>query len=136
LSEPALALTADSSDEPLRAYLTAREIADLRLDSDVVLLSACSTAGSDGTPGADGLSGLANAFFFAGARNLVVTHWSIPSGPAIALSTGMIEHHATDPESTWAESLRASVMSMIQKPKSALDAHPVSWAGHFVVGAT
>jgi len=136
LTEPALAMSAAPGNDPLRSYLTASDVATLRLDSDIVLLSACSTAGSDGTPGADGLSGFANAFFFAGARNLVVTHWTIPSGPAIALSTGMIEHHSQNPGSTWSQSLRAAVLSMIKKPKSALDAHPVSWAGHFVVGAT
>ncbi len=54
--------------------LTASEIATLDLDADWVILSACNTAAADGTPGAEGLSGMAKAFFYAGARALLVSH--------------------------------------------------------------
>ena len=47
-------------------YLAASEIAKLRLNADWTILSACNTASADGTPGAEGLSGLAKAFFYAG----------------------------------------------------------------------
>jgi CHAT domain-containing protein len=44
----------------------------IRKDSaDWVVLSACNTAAADGTPGAEGLSGLAKAFFYAGTRSLL-----------------------------------------------------------------
>ena len=49
--------------------LTAGEISQLKLDADWVVLSACNTAAADGTPGAEGLSGLAQAFFYARARS-------------------------------------------------------------------
>ncbi len=78
LEEPALVLTpppeASEDDDGL---LTASEVARLRLNADWVVLSACNTAAADGTPGAEGLSGLAKAFFYAGSRALLVTHWSV-----------------------------------------------------------
>jgi CHAT domain-containing protein len=45
--------------------LTASEIAQLKLDADWVVLSACNTAAEE-KPGAEALSGLARAFFYAG----------------------------------------------------------------------
>jgi CHAT domain-containing protein len=71
LSEPGLVFTpptkgTDKDD----GYLTAGEVAQLNLNADWVILSACNTAAPDGTPGAEGLTGLAKAFFYAGARSL------------------------------------------------------------------
>jgi CHAT domain-containing protein len=80
LAEPAIVLTpprtATAEDDGL---LTASETAELRLDTDFVLLSACNTAAPDGTPGASGLSGLAKAFVYFGARALLVSHWEVYS---------------------------------------------------------
>jgi CHAT domain-containing protein len=64
VAEPALVLTppetGTADDDGL---LTASEIATLDLNADWVILSACNTAAADGTPGAEGLSGMAKAFF-------------------------------------------------------------------------
>jgi CHAT domain-containing protein len=66
--EPGLIMTppkvAGESDD---GYLSASRIAGLKLDADWVILSACNTA-AGGADGADALSGLARAFFYAGAR--------------------------------------------------------------------
>ena len=51
-------------------------MAQLKLDADMVVLSACNTASGD-KPGAEALSGLARAFFYAGARSLIVSHWPV-----------------------------------------------------------
>jgi CHAT domain-containing protein len=56
--------------------LQASEVAQLKLNADWVVLSACNTASSDGV-GAEALSGLARAFLYAGARSLVVSHWDV-----------------------------------------------------------
>src|SRR5262249_30800324 len=65
VGEPALVLTpprvARGDDDGL---MTASKIAHLKLNADWVILSACNTAADDGTPGAEGLSGLARAFFY------------------------------------------------------------------------
>src|SRR5262249_4372894 len=73
LAEPALVLTPPAKATPENdGLLTASKIATLRLDADWVVLSACNTAAGDGTPDADGLTGLAKAFFYTGARSLLV----------------------------------------------------------------
>jgi CHAT domain-containing protein/peptidoglycan hydrolase-like protein with peptidoglycan-binding domain len=130
--EPGLALSGSTLEETL---LTSSEVATLNLDADLVILSACSTASSDGSPGAEGLSGLASAFFYAGARGLLVTHWDIPSGPGLELTTTMISARADDEELAWPAALQRSALSMIEQPRTPLHAHPISWAGHFLVTA-
>jgi CHAT domain-containing protein len=64
LPEPALALTPSSKDD--EGLLRASEVSELKLNADWVLLSACNTAASDGTPGAEGLSGLPKHFSMPG----------------------------------------------------------------------
>lgn|GEM_PF-1039243 len=131
-TEPGLALSGSTLEETL---FTRSDVMELELDADLVILSACSTASSDGTPGAEGLSGLASAFFYAGTRGLLVTHWDIPSGPALDVTTGMIEARSLDGAVSWPRALQNSILQMLDNPRSPLHAHPVSWAGHFLVSA-
>src|SRR5262249_2288177 len=72
--EPALMLAppAEGSEED-DGLLPASEVTQLRLDANWVVLSACNTA-AGGVEGAEALSGLARAFFYAGARALLVSH--------------------------------------------------------------
>ena len=60
--------------------LSVSEIAELRLDADWVILSACNTAAAAGVRRTEPLSGLARAFFYAGARALLVSHWAVDFG--------------------------------------------------------
>jgi CHAT domain-containing protein/Tfp pilus assembly protein PilF len=132
LAEPALVLTppveATSEDDGL---LTASKIAGLKLDADWVVLSACNTAAGDGTPDADGLTGLAKAFFHAGARALLVSHWRVNSEAAARLTTGAFTELAQDPSIGPAEALRRSMMRMLDTP---LFSHPQMWATFVVAG--
>jgi CHAT domain-containing protein len=71
LAEPALLLTPpDQATEEDDGLLTASEVTPLKLDADWVIMSACNTGGGDQT--GEALSGLARAFFYAGARALLV----------------------------------------------------------------
>ena len=70
--------------------LTASEVAQLKLNADWVVLSACNTIAGD-KPGAEALSGLARSFFYAGARALLVTHWSVASEAATRLTTSTFD---------------------------------------------
>ena len=77
VAEPSLALTlpkepSDTDD----GLLTASEVVQLKLNADWVVLSACNTIAGE-KPGAEALSGLARAFFYAGARALLVSHWAV-----------------------------------------------------------
>ena len=58
------------------ALLTASDVSGLDLDADAVILSACNSGGPR-RPAGESLSGLARAFFYAGARAMMVTHWSV-----------------------------------------------------------
>ncbi len=72
--EPGLVLTPPATATPTDdGYLSASEVATLKLDADWVILSACNTA-AGATDSAEALSGLARAFFYAGARSLLVSH--------------------------------------------------------------
>jgi CHAT domain-containing protein/tetratricopeptide (TPR) repeat protein len=113
-------------------FLTASEIATLKLDADWVILSACNTAGaSDET--AEALSGMARAFFYAGARALLVSHWEVGSYAAVKLTTRAFAQLAADPKIGRAEAFRLSMKELIEKG-SVAESHPSMWAPFVVVG--
>ena len=134
IQEPGLVLTpptkGTSKDD---GYLTASEIAQLKLNADWVILSACNTASSDGKPGAEGLSGLAKAFFYAGSRALLVSHWPVLSQAATQLTTRMLKE-AKDKTVGRAEALKRSMIAMMNDTKANYLAHPMFWAPFVVVG--
>ncbi|RZJ95733.1 MAG: CHAT domain-containing protein, partial [Brevundimonas sp.] len=85
-AEPGLVMTPpNEATEADDGYLSASEAAQLRLDAEFVVLSACNTAASDGRPGGEGLSGLARAFFYAGARSVMVSHWEVSDAATTTL---------------------------------------------------
>lgn len=135
LAEPGLVLTppAKSSAED-DGILTMSEIAQMRLDAELVILSACNTASSDGRAGATGLSGLARAFLTSGARSLIVTHWAIPSGPTVALMTKSARDMAAAPQRGWDYALRSAVRELIAVEGPAEYAHPANWGAFVVFG--
>src|SRR6185295_14125688 len=106
----------------------------LRLDADLVILSACNTAAADGAPGAEALSGLARAFLYAGARSLLVSHWPVVSQSAVELTTGLVAAQQADPAIGRAEALRRSQRRAIAGAPAANAAHPLLWAPFVLVG--
>ncbi len=131
--EPALALTPPAQPSELDdGLLTASEVARLRLNSDWVILSACSTAAPDGSLGAEGLSGLARAFIFAGSRSLLVSHWPVESRAASATTTGMLQELSRQPGLTRDEALRRAMLKLIASRNYS---HPMFWAPFVYVGA-
>lgn len=133
--EPGLLLTppAQGSVED-DGYLTAGEVARLKLHADWVLLSACNTAAADGAPGAEGLSGLAKAFFHAGSRALLVSHWPVASEATVPLTTVMLREHERDPTQGKAEAHRQAMLALMNTPGHPEYAHPFFWAPFVVVG--
>ncbi len=135
LAEPALVLTPPDQPTPDDdGLLTASKIARLKLNAEWVVLSACNTAAGDGTPDADGLSGLAKAFFYAGARSLLVSHWSVPSAATVKLITGTFAELQNNPEIGRAEALHRAEMAMLDPKNPAEFAHPLSWAAFVLAG--
>jgi CHAT domain-containing protein len=109
------------------------EIAQLKLDADWVVLSACNTAAED-KPGAEALSGLARAFFYAGARSLVVSHWSVDDEATARLMISMFRASSRDPKLSHAQALQQAMLAMIDRAKSDEEASPRLWAPFVVVG--
>ncbi len=133
LDEPALVLTPpDRASKQDDGLLTASEIIDLKLDADWVLLSACNTAGGD-RPGAEGLSGLARAFLFAGARSIVVSHWPVRDDAAARLTTGALSAYAAGGLRR-AEALQQSMLAVMDDNRDPTLAHPSAWAPFVIVG--
>jgi CHAT domain-containing protein/Tfp pilus assembly protein PilF len=135
IGEPGLILTPPQQGSlEDDGYLSAGEIARLKLNADWVVLSACNTAAADGTPGAEGLSGLAKAFFYAGARSLLVSHWPVASEATVPLTTGMLKEYEANPGQGKAEAHRKAMMALMATPDHPEYAHPIFWAPFVVVG--
>jgi CHAT domain-containing protein len=132
-AEPALMLTPPSTaTEHDDGLLTASEIAQLDLNAEWVVLSACNTAaGERSNP--EALSGLSRAFFYAGTRAVLVSHWYVDSYAAISLTTGAFAELAANPSLPHAEALRRAMISLITS-KDPLAPHPAFWAPFSVVG--
>jgi len=134
VNEPMLVLTPPAHPTPEDdGLLRASQVSQLRLNADFVILSACNTAASDGAPGAEGLTGLAKAFFYAGARSLLVSHWEVQSEPTVKLTTGLIRALTTDPAIGRSEALRRSILAMIDSTSDA-ENHPNAWAPFVLAG--
>jgi CHAT domain-containing protein len=134
LSEPARVLSLP--DKPTAeddGLLAASRIAKLNLDADWAVLSACNTAAGD-EPGAEGLSGLARAFFCAGARSLLVSYWPVETTAAVKLTTGTFARLRKNPEIGLAEALRRSIQALIADRSSATNADPSIWAPFVLAG--
>lgn len=133
LAEPAIALTVPAkASEADDGLLTASEAANLKLDADWVILSACNTA-AGGAPDAQALSGLSRAFFYAGSRALLVSHWKVDSAAAVKLTTGTFAALKETPALGGSGAFRASMLTLINKGDP-YEAHPAYWAPFFVVG--
>ena len=132
LSEPGLVLTPPEEAAPIDdGFLSASEAAQLELTADFVVLSACNTAGSDGRPVGQGLSGLARAFFYAGARSLLVSHWAVSDRATTRLIT---ETFAAMDERDIGGRARALQSAMLEVRSNRAWAHPAYWAAFTLVG--
>ena len=132
LTEPAIVLTPDPENGD-NGLLKASEIAQLHFNADWVVLSACNTAASDGTIGAEGFSGLAKAFFYAGTRALVVSNWPVNSAASVQLTTNSVGMAASRHSIGKADALRHSMLELLSKG-NVFFAHPMMWAPFVIVG--
>jgi CHAT domain-containing protein len=132
--EPGLILTPpDRAMEEDDGYLSASEIAGLKLDADWVILSACNTAAGGAITGTEALSGLARAFFYVQARALLVSHWEVNSDATVKLITSAVGEITKDKSVGRAEALRRAMLAMIDNGQLR-EAHPSNWAPFVVVG--
>ncbi|GJD97081.1 CHAT domain-containing protein [Methylobacterium iners] len=134
LAEPALALTLPATPSALDdGLLTASEVAQLKLGAQWVVLSACNTAAGE-APGADALSGLARAFFYAGTRALLVSHWAVESMAAARLTTTTFDILEATPGIGRSEALRRAMLAHMADGSDHRNAHPAIWGAFSVIG--
>jgi CHAT domain-containing protein len=141
LTQPALALTAPNvAGIEGDGLLTMEEILALKLDADWVILSACNT-GAGSSSGAEALSGLGRAFFYAGTRSLLITNWSVDSVSARELVTDLFKRQAADASLPRAEALRLAMTALIDTGGYSEGgrmlysyAHPLFWAPYSIIG--
>lgn len=138
-AEPGLVFTPPSTPSMEDdGYLSASEIAALRLNADWVILSACNTAAGSGKQGAPGLSGLARAFFYAGAQSLLASHWPVRDDVAAKLTVRSIEIRRDNPSLSRAEALQQAMREIRNDPSADSEddtwAHPSAWAPFTLVG--
>jgi CHAT domain-containing protein/tetratricopeptide (TPR) repeat protein len=134
LGEPSLALSLPKTPSVLDdGLLTASEVAQLKLNADWVVLSACNTVAGD-KPGAEALSGLARAFFYAGARALLVSHWSVDSDAASRLTTSTFDIMKSDASIGRAEALRRAMLDFLNDTSEARNAYPAFWGAFSIIG--
>lgn len=136
LAEPAILASVPGSGGAAAAFLPASEILGLSMDADLAILSACNSGG-EGSGAGESLSGLARAFFYAGARGLIVTHWSVDD-TASALLVAETLRRLAGGRMVAADALREAQLAMIADAGAgrlpAVFAHPFFWAGFALVG--
>jgi CHAT domain-containing protein len=108
-------------------------VAQLKLNADWAVLSACNTSAGD-KPGAEALSGLARAFFYAGARALLVSHWKVSSTAATRLTTATFDYLKSNPSAGPAEALRRAMLAYMADTSDPDNAYPAFWAPFEVAG--
>ncbi|OYX77991.1 MAG: hypothetical protein B7Y82_05455 [Sphingomonadales bacterium 32-65-25] len=120
--------------------LSFRDIFDLSLDADTIILSACDTAGAATasatreagitTGGNFALDGLVRAFVGAGARAVIASHWPVPDSfdATKTLITGLF---ADAGEVSVGEALRRSQVKMMDIAETS---HPYYWSGFAIIG--
>jgi CHAT domain-containing protein len=116
-------------------WLESWEVAQLDLNADIVVLSACETArGRIG--GGEGVMGMAWSFFVAGAHSTVATQWRVASNSTAEL---MVKFHRAlrddkqhDPAIVKAQALRGAQLHLLRDRRSR---HPYYWAPFVLFGS-
>jgi CHAT domain-containing protein len=133
LFEPALVLTPVDENMPSNdGLLSAKEVSKLNLDAEIVVLSACNTASSIDEESSEGLTGLANSFFNAGAKSLLVSYWSVISESAVDITTRIFK--SSNKGRSYAHKHRNAVLDLLKNSKDAYKLHPSYWAPFSVIG--
>ena len=138
--QPEASLVTSLSDPPRAGedgLIDTTEVLKLDLDADLVVLSACNTGGPGGHEGGESLSGLARAFFFAGARSMLVSHWPVEDAATADLMVRLFQKERARPELGLAESLRQAQLTLIadaRRPGLEFRSHPLFWGAFTLVG--
>jgi CHAT domain-containing protein/tetratricopeptide (TPR) repeat protein len=123
-------ILAAGKDDGEDGLLEAREIASMRLDADIAVLSACDTARGS-VAGGEGVVGIAWAFLVAGCPTTVVSQWKADSAATAELMVAF--HRHLQAGATPAEALRSAQRELRRNPRYR---DPLYWAPFIVLGAS
>jgi CHAT domain-containing protein len=137
--QPAIALTLVGNLQGEDGLLTMKEvIEDLELNAALVVLSACNTAGETTSAlNGEGFAGLTRAFMYAGAKGLVVSHWSVESRSAQDLITELFRglKSGKPPAAALAAAREKIAKGTLMTGNRAIStSHPYFWAPFVLVG--
>jgi len=132
-----LALSSPSSDSREDGFLQAQEIMGLKLDCDLVMLSACQT-GLGRLRSGEGMVGLSAAFFYAGAESVCASLWQVPTGPTSQL-TAEFFRNLKEGKLDKAEALRQAQLAVLRSDQHSPDrairySDPFCWAAFVLTG--
>jgi CHAT domain-containing protein len=133
--EPAIILSVDPKDRNANAgFLMPNDILGLTLNSDLVVLSACNT-GRAGDSSSENLSVLAQSFFQAQARGLLVTHWELSdaSGPLMS-SLALRGSKGGEDSATALQKAKLAFIREIAASQGNKYSHPYHWAPFVLIG--
>ncbi|KAM3091960.1 CHAT domain-containing protein [Phormidesmis sp. 146-12] len=122
----AIALAPSGTGEPNDGLLTASEILDLKLNAELVVLSACDSGGGKIT--GDSVIGLSRSFLSAGASSVIVSLWSIPDAPTAELMTEFYRNFK-ERKLSKAQSLRSAMLKTMRTHPD-----PKNWAAFTLIG--
>jgi CHAT domain-containing protein/Flp pilus assembly protein TadD len=118
----AIALAPSGQDD---GFLTAGEILDMKLNAELVVLSACDTG--RGTITGDGVIGLSRSLITAGVPSVIVSLWSVNDNSTAFLMSEFYRHLQQNPDKALA--LRQAMLATKQKYN-----HPFDWAAFTLIG--
>ena len=131
-NEPFLVLTPPNiGTKKNDGLLTMSEIMNLENNAELVILSACNTAGGN-IKQSEGFSGLARAFLFSGSKSVLVSNWYVETFAAMELTTGMMKEIKNNSKITTSKALSLSMKNFIKKNDK--KSHPFYWAPFVIVG--
>ena len=127
IREPALVLTQVGNPKGYDGFLTMTEVVALKLEADVVALTACETGVGKNVSG-EGVMGMGRAFQFAGASDVLMSLWSPAELPATQFTTAFFKHLREGKEPRQAMRLaRGDIRHQGYE-------HPFYWAAFVLVG--
>lgn len=134
LSEPGLVLSPppDNIRPDDDGFLSASEIAQFKLARAIVILSACNTGTEERGIASRNLNSIARAFQFAGAREVIASHWSVNDEATARLMQIFFQKIAADSSLTPAAAFQDSQAELRRDPRWA---SPAFWAPFSIIGA-
>lgn len=139
LPEPSLVLSPPKTPSPADdGVLTASEVRRMKIRAEWVLLSACNTAAGS-RMGAEGLTGLARSFLYAGARSLLISHWRVADAVAPRISGRAIQTSQMASSPSRASAVHQTMYEVMHDTSRDDDelttfAHPAAWAAFTFIG--